>query len=66
MSRALMSLPIVNPIKVERRVQDQGELGLRYAPNRVAADADRLAGPTTRLGVALKKSSGRFARYTRS
>ena len=42
MSRALTSLPAVNPTSVERRAQYQCQLRLGNAPLRVTSNSDRL------------------------
>ena len=66
MSRALTSLPIVNPTSLSaglRTIASSGSGTDHFESPRTRIDSN---GPTTFPGMALKKSSGRLAVYTLS
>ena len=58
MSRALTSLPIGEANELERRAQDQRQLGLGNTPARVASDSDRLTGADDPAGCRLEEEFG--------
>ena len=55
MSRALMSLPAVNPTSAQRRAQHQREFGLGHAPFRVVSNSNRLTGADNPAGGRLEE-----------
>ena len=66
MSRALTSLPIVKPTSFSAGLRTSASSGSGTDHRESVRTRIGSPGPTTRLGVALKNSSGRLAVYTRS